>query len=70
MSIMNVGAASSYRKRHRVGVATGLRQLAGEWWQRLRSRYELQTLGEQDLRDIGLTSGEAQFESSKPFWQR
>jgi len=70
MSIMNVSAASSYRKRRRVGVATGLRHLAGEWWQRLRSRYELQNLGEQGLRDIGLTSGEAQLEASKPFWQR
>jgi len=69
MSIMNISAASSPRRRFRVGVATSLRHLAGEWWQRLRSRYELQNLGEEGSRDIGLTSGEALFESSKPFWQ-
>jgi uncharacterized protein YjiS (DUF1127 family) len=70
MSIMNVSAASSHRRQRRVGVAASLKHLAGERWQRLRSRYELQSLGEEGLRDIGLTSSEALFESSKPFWQR
>jgi uncharacterized protein YjiS (DUF1127 family) len=70
MSIINVSAAPSYRRRLRSSAATSLRHLAGEWWQRLRSRYELQSLGEEGLRDIGLTSSDALFESSKPFWQR
>lgn len=41
-----------------------------EYWQRARSRYELATLGEADLRDIGLSRGEAEFEPSKAFWQK
>jgi uncharacterized protein YjiS (DUF1127 family) len=46
-----------------------LRTMIVEWWQRLRSRYELAALGEADLCDIGLSRSEAEYESSKPFWQ-
>jgi uncharacterized protein YjiS (DUF1127 family) len=37
-------------------------------WQRARSRYELESLSDENLRDVGLTRGEAEFEASKPFW--
>ena len=46
-----------------------LRALVIQCWQRLRSRYELTSLDEAGLRDVGLSRGEAEFESSKPFWQ-
>jgi uncharacterized protein YjiS (DUF1127 family) len=46
-----------------------LRARIVQWWQRLRSRYELTSLDEAGLRDIGLSHSEAEFESSKPFWQ-
>ena len=46
-----------------------LRAMIVQWWQRVCSRYELMSLGEADLRDVGLSRGEAEFESSKPFWQ-
>ena len=46
------------------------RNLIAEYWQRVRSRYELASLGESDLRDIGISRASAEFESSKPFWQK
>jgi uncharacterized protein YjiS (DUF1127 family) len=39
------------------------------WWERGRSRHVLATLGDHELRDIGITQTEAQLESEKPFWQ-
>lgn len=39
-----------------------------EWRRRVHSRYELMSLGDAELRDIGLTRGEADFEQSKSFW--
>jgi len=66
MSVMNMDAGSFHRQRS-LTLALTLRHL-GEWWQRSRSRYELESLGEADLRDIGLSSSEARFEGSKPFW--
>ncbi len=36
---------------------------------RRRQRYILSTLDERLLSDIGLTRGQASFESSKPFWR-
>ncbi len=40
-----------------------------EWRRRSRSRRDLMTLGERDLRDVRLTRSEAVQEGSKPFWQ-
>jgi uncharacterized protein YjiS (DUF1127 family) len=40
-----------------------------EWRNRSRSRWELRTLGEHDLWDVGITRGAAEFEASKPFWR-
>jgi uncharacterized protein YjiS (DUF1127 family) len=40
-----------------------------EWRHRIRSRRELLTLGEHDLRDIGLRPVDANREASKPFWR-
>ncbi len=51
------------RRRH-------MRTLIAGYWQCVRSRYELSNLNDTDLRDVGLTRGEAEFESSKPFWQK
>lgn len=68
MSLMNISAASSRNQKRAFDFAAG-RNLMAEWWQRLRSRYELESLGAESLRDIGLSSGEAKFEASKPFWR-
>jgi uncharacterized protein YjiS (DUF1127 family) len=41
----------------------------GEWWQRIISRYELESLSERDLADMGMTRIDAFNEIQKPFWQ-
>ena len=45
-----------------------LNLLLGDWGQRSRLRYELESLDDAMLRDIGLSRSEAGFEASKPFW--
>ena len=54
-------------RAHRSSRGGDLKQLLGDGWQRLRSRYELESLDDSLLRDIGLSRGEAGFEASKPF---
>jgi uncharacterized protein YjiS (DUF1127 family) len=66
MSTMKLSAA--ILRAHRSSPWNAVRGLVVEWRRRVRSRYELQNLGEADLRDIGLSRGESDFESSKPFW--
>jgi len=39
------------------------------WWQRIRSRYDLECLDERDLADMGLTRSDVFNEVQKPFWQ-
>jgi uncharacterized protein YjiS (DUF1127 family) len=39
------------------------------WWQRIRSRYELERLDERDLADMRLTRPDIFNEIQKPFWQ-
>lgn len=39
------------------------------WSDRSRSRAELAGMGELDLRDLALSSGNAVYEASKPFWR-
>jgi uncharacterized protein YjiS (DUF1127 family) len=40
----------------------------GEWWQRLRSPHDLESLDDFILRDIRLSRGEPRFGVSKQFW--
>jgi uncharacterized protein YjiS (DUF1127 family) len=40
-----------------------------QWQQRSLGRRELANLTERDLRDIGITRGEAEAEANKPFWE-
>ena len=42
----------------------------GEWWHRIVSRYELESLSERDLADMGMTRVDAFNEIQKPFWQK
>jgi uncharacterized protein YjiS (DUF1127 family) len=45
-------------------------ELFGEWWHRLRSRYELESLSDRDLADMGMSRLDAFSEIQKPFWQK
>lgn len=40
-----------------------------EWRRRARDRAELARLDDRMLKDIGLTRGDAEFLSNKPFWR-
>jgi len=42
--------------------------LLWEWRARSRDRSQLAALGHRELRDIGLSPGEAAMEAAKPFW--
>ena len=44
--------------------------LLTEWRQRMRLRYEVERLTEQELADMRLTREDALNEVQKPFWQR
>ena len=39
------------------------------WRRRVRERRELASLDHRTISDLGLSSGEIQFEASKPFWR-
>jgi uncharacterized protein YjiS (DUF1127 family) len=40
-----------------------------EWRIRSRSRFELSTMGDPELGDVGMTHSTARFEATKPFWR-
>ena len=40
-----------------------------QWRERARTRRALRALDDRELWDMGLTRGDADFETSKPFWQ-
>ncbi len=67
MSMMNL-TITAVRSR-RLPQWSELRKLFTEWRQRVRSRYELATLGDRDLCDMGMTRMDADNEASKPFWR-
>ena len=47
-----------------------LKSLFDEWWHRIRSRCQLESLSERDLADMGITRTDAFNEIQKPFWQK
>jgi uncharacterized protein YjiS (DUF1127 family) len=47
-----------------------LEALFSEWWRRILSRYELESLSDRDLADMGMTRIDAFNEIQKPFWQK
>ena len=46
-----------------------LGQTVSLWLRRLRERAELARFDERDLRDLGLTRADADYEVGKPFWR-
>jgi uncharacterized protein YjiS (DUF1127 family) len=51
------------------GTFTALNQIFSTWRQRARGRRELASLDSHTLHDLGLSTGEIQFEANKPFWR-
>jgi uncharacterized protein YjiS (DUF1127 family) len=65
MIVMSLSKTVTYR----LTVWSKLESLFGEWCHRVRSRYELESLSERDLADMGMTRIDAFNEIQKPFWQ-
>ena len=51
------------------GTYTAFAQILETWRRRARERRELATLDQRTIQDLGLSTGEVQFEASKPFWR-
>ena len=65
---MSTGTNAARGGAHRSSPWGQLNLLLHEWWQRSRSRNELESLDDAMLRDVGLSHREAGFDASKPFW--
>jgi len=68
----NISLHYSSTARPRVPLANtvfAIQRILGTWRERSRGRRELATLDARSLRDMGLTSGEIEFEINKPFWR-
>jgi uncharacterized protein YjiS (DUF1127 family) len=52
----------------RVARLSDLKRRLYEWRRRVRSRGELMSLSDAELRDIGLSRSEAEVEASKVYW--
>jgi uncharacterized protein YjiS (DUF1127 family) len=67
MSMMSLNVAVvRLRRRPRW---SHVRSILIQWRDRVRSRYELMSLGDRELWDVGLTRVDADNEASKPFWR-
>lgn len=65
-----LGPVTHHRRRSAVrdGLGHMLATIA-EWRRRARGRAELAALDDRMLKDIGLSRGDAEFLSNKPFWK-
>jgi len=52
-----------------VSLATRLADKLLDWMDRARARHSLAGLTESELKDIGLSRGDVEFEIRKPFWR-
>jgi uncharacterized protein YjiS (DUF1127 family) len=66
MSVMSLSETVT----HRFSGCSKFESLFGVWWHRVRSRYELESLSERDLADMGMTRIDAFNEIQKPFWEK
>jgi uncharacterized protein YjiS (DUF1127 family) len=55
-------------KSRKTSPAARFRAMFQEWHSRAETRRQLAALSHRELRDIGISPGEAIAESSKPFW--
>jgi uncharacterized protein YjiS (DUF1127 family) len=60
---------NSMINHHGQSVLSQLVETLHVWRQRYEARRELAQWSDRDLHDIGLSSGDAIYETSKPFWQ-
>jgi len=64
------GPFSHHRQQRAAGYLAGrVLETLREWRRRARDRAELANLDDSMLKDIGLSRGDAEFLSNKPFWR-
>jgi uncharacterized protein YjiS (DUF1127 family) len=68
MSFLNM-SATFFRARSGLSRWSEVKRYLVECVRRVRARYELITLSERDLADMGMTRQDAFNESIKPFWE-
>jgi len=64
----SAGRSVSQRESLSAALMRGI-DLLEKWRARSRTRRQLMSLGEDELKDIGLGRGQAYSEYSKPFWR-
>jgi len=75
MSITQIAQSLHWQGWHRHGLHRYQRSdrgwiaLVKIWWRRMQDRRTLATMGDQSLRDIGITRCDAFYEARKPFWR-
>lgn len=74
LDALNHVASPFWRRRATGGArfSTGLKSLIqplAQWNERSKQRYELLTLDDRMLSDIGISRAQAEAEAAKPFWQ-
>jgi len=62
-------AFTNVTKYQPTGSITRLLGVLSGWRKRAQERAELARLSGRDLRDMGITPAQADFEANKPFWQ-
>jgi uncharacterized protein YjiS (DUF1127 family) len=66
---MSTCTHESMMNHHGQGMLAQVTETVHVWLQRYEARRELAQWSDRDLHDIGLSSGDAAYEASKPFWQ-
>ncbi len=66
---MTDATLSQLTKSHPSGRLTQFRAAVARWRRRARERSELAAMNAHDLRDIGISRAQAEFEIRKPFWR-
>jgi len=66
---MSTFTHESMINHHGQSVLSRLAETLHVWQQRRESRRELAQWSDRELHDIGVSSGDAIYEASKPFWR-
>jgi uncharacterized protein YjiS (DUF1127 family) len=66
---MSTFTHESMINRHGRGLLSQLAELIHVWRQRSATRRELAQWSDREFHDIGVSSGDAIYEASKPFWR-
>ena len=66
---MSTFTHESMINHHESGVLSQLAETFYVWRQRYHARRELAKWSDRELHDIGMSSGDAVYEASKPFWR-